>query len=245
MKVSDAIQFRTVARAELSQGVRAQMFQLLCEHFTNVSAEQFSRDLAEKQMAMLLEREGELVGFSTLRAFTTQCDAEEVNVIYSGDTIVTPSAWGSTALPRAWVAGVEELKATLPARRCFWLLLTSGFRTYRFLPVFWREFFPRFDVVTPPVARRLLDRAAEELFGSQFDAANGIVRFQQPQKLRDDLQQVPAGRESDPHVAFFLSRNPGYGDGDELVTITEIAPENLTAAGRRIVRANANRGIHS
>ena len=65
MKVSDAIQFRTVARAELSQGVRAQMFQLLCVHFSNVSAEQFSRDLAEKQMAMLLEREGELVGFST------------------------------------------------------------------------------------------------------------------------------------------------------------------------------------
>ena len=245
MKVSDAIQFRTVARAELSQGVRAQMFQLLCEHFTNVSAEQFSRDLAEKQMAMLLEREGELVGFSTLRAFTTKCDGEEVNVIYSGDTIVMPSAWGSTALPRAWVAGVEELKATLPPRRCFWLLLTSGFRTYRFLPVFWREFFPRFDAVTPPVAQRLLDRAAHELFGSQFNVANGIVRFQQPQKLRHDLQQVPTGRESDPHVAFFLARNPGFVDGDELVTITEIAPENLTAAGRRMVRANANRGIHS
>jgi hypothetical protein len=245
MKVADAIQFRVVPRAELSQACRARMFELLCEHFTNVSVEQFSRDLAEKQMAMLLEREGELVGFSTLRAFTTRCDREEVNVIYSGDTIVTPSAWGSTALPRAWVAGVEELKATLPARRCFWLLLTSGFRTYRFLPVFWREFFPRFDAVTPPVAQHLLDQVARELFGSQFDAANGLVRFQQPQKLRGDLQQIPVGRESDPHVAFFLSRNPGFVDGDELVTITEISAENLTAAGRRIVRSNANRCVHS
>ncbi|HUS34521.1 MAG TPA: hypothetical protein VM680_04135 [Verrucomicrobiae bacterium] len=245
MKVADAIQFRIVARGELSQALRAQMFQLLCGHFTNVSAEQFSRDLAEKQMAIRLERAGELVGFSTLRAFTTQCGGEEVNLIYSGDTIVTPSAWGSMALPRAWVAGVEELKATLPPRRCFWLLLTSGFRTYRFLPVFWREFFPRFDAVTPADAQQRLDQFANELFGPQFDAANGIVRFQQPQMLRNDLQQIPAGRESDPHVAFFLSRNPGFVHGDELVTITEISDENLTAAGKRIVRANANRCIHS
>jgi hypothetical protein len=244
MKVADAIQFRTVARAELSPAVRASMFRLLGEHFTNVTLEQFSRDLAEKQMAMLLERDGELVGFSTLRAFTTRCDGEEVNVIYSGDTIVTPSAWGSTALPRAWVAGVEELKATLPPRRCFWMLLTSGFRTYRFLPVFWREFFPRFDAVTPADAQRRLNAFAEELFGSQFDATAGIVRFQQPQKLRHDLQQIPPGRESDPHVAFFLSRNPGFADGDELVTLTEITDQNLTRAGRRIVRANANGSVH-
>jgi hypothetical protein len=245
MKVADTILFRVVPRTALSQPSRAEMFRLLCEHFSNVSVEQFSRDLAEKQVAMLLERESELVGFSTLRAFTMQCEGEEVNVIYSGDTIVTPSAWGSTALPRAWVAGVEELKAALPPRRCFWLLLTSGFRTYRFLPVFWREFFPRFDAATPADSQLRLNRFAEQLFGSQFDATKGIVRFQQPQKLREDLQQIPAGRESDPHVAFFLGRNPGFVDGDELATITEISAENLTAAGRRIVRANANRIIHS
>jgi hypothetical protein len=38
----------------------------------------------------------------------------------------------------------------------------------------------------------------------------------------------------DPHVAFFLNRNPGWRRGDELVCLTEIAFENLTPAGRRM-----------
>jgi len=218
--------------------MRAEMFRLFSEHFNDVSLEQFNHDLGEKQLALLLERDERLVGFSTLKAFTTRIDGEVANVIYSGDTIVTPDAWGSISLPRAWVAGVNELKLTLPPGRCFWLLLTSGFRTYRFLPVFWREFFPRFDVITPSLAQRRLELFAGQLFGAQFDANKGIVRFAQPQKLRDDLKTIPVGRESDPHIAFFISRNPGFAHGDELVAITEIADENLTKAGRRIVRAN-------
>ena len=138
----------------------------MAQHFDGVTPEQFARDLAEKNLALLLERQETLVGFSTLLAYATTMEKESVNVIYSGDTIVTPAAWGTTALPRAWVAGVEALRATLPPGRCFWLLLTSGFRTYRFLPVFWREFFPRFDAVTPPDKQLLLNQLAQERFGA-------------------------------------------------------------------------------
>src|SRR5439155_22407121 len=140
------------------------MLALLAEHFTGVTPEQFARDLAEKNLALLLRRGETLVGFSTLLAYTATFDGRPLNVIYSGDTIVTPDAWGTTALPRAWVAGVEALRAALPPGRCFWLLLTSGFRTYRFLPVFWRDFFPRFDAPTPPEPQRLLNQLARERF---------------------------------------------------------------------------------
>jgi len=210
------------------------MFQLLTRHFEGVTPEQFSRDLAEKNLALLLEREEVVVGFSTLLAYTTTFEGESVNVIYSGDTIVAPEAWGSTALPRAWVAGVDALRAQLPPGRCFWLLLTSGFRTYRFLPVFWREFFPRCDAIAPPATRRLLNQLARKRFGPQFDASTGIVRFQRSQRLRAGLEKIPRSREQDPHVSFFLSRNPGHANGDELVCLTELRLENLTAAGRRI-----------
>jgi hypothetical protein len=183
----------------------------------------------------LLQREETLVGFSTLLAYSTSFEGQSVNVIYSGDTIVAPEAWGSTALPRAWVAGVEALRATLPAGRCFWLLLTSGFRTYRFLPVFWREFFPRFDAPTPPATQRLLDQLAGDRFGAQFDARAGVVRFTRPQRLRAGLEHVPAGRANDPHVAFFITLNPGHANGDEFVCLTELCPGNLTVAGRRMM----------
>lgn len=237
MKATTGVSFRLVRRSDLLPADKAEMFQLLSQHFDGVTAGQFARDLAEKNLALLLERDERLVGFSTLLAYTMQFEGAAVNVIYSGDTIVTPEAWGTTALPRAWVAGVEALRAELPAGKCFWLLLTSGFRTYRFLPVFWREFFPRFDVATPENLERLQHQLARERFGNQYDAKSGIVRFTQPQRLRAGLKEVPAGREEDPHISFFLSRNPSNANGDELVCLTELCPENLTAAGRRMMIA--------
>jgi len=240
MSGSTPIQFDLVSRANLSPSQEEEMFLLLNRHFAGVSPEQFARDLAEKNLALRLRRGEELVGFSTLLAYSTSVAGEALNVIYSGDTIVTPGAWGSSALPRAWVAGVESLRATLPPGRCFWLLLTSGFRTYRFLPVFWREFHPCFSAPTPPDKQRLLAQLARERFGAQFEVATGVVRFDHPQRLRSRLTEIPAGRACDPHIDFFHKRNPGYPNGDELVRLTEINPENLTRAGRRMMKPEAN-----
>lgn len=235
MNARTGVHFQLVPRADLTALQRESMFELLAHHFEGVTREQFARDLAEKNLALLLQRDDRLVGFSTQLAYSTEFEGESVNVIYSGDTIVAPEAWGTTALPRAWVAGVNALRATLPPGRCFWLLLTSGFRTYRFLPVFWREFFPRFDQTTPPETERLLQQLAGERFGAQFDSTAGVVRFTNPQRLCAGLEHVPAGREQDPHTLFFLARNPGYTTGDELVCLTELCQENLTAAGRRMM----------
>jgi hypothetical protein len=211
------------------------MFELLTRHFEGVTRSQFERDLAEKNWAILLTRDTRLVGFSTLLAYETSLDQSPVSVVYSGDTIVAPEAWGTMALPQAWIAAVNQLRAHLPRGPYYWLLLTSGFRTYRFLPLFWREFYPRFDGPTPPALRRLLDHLAQERFGAQYEPRSGIVRFTQPQRLRAGLNEIPPGRTTNPHVAFFAARNPGHAQGDELACLTELSPENLTAAGRRMV----------
>ena len=230
----------TLRRADLSAEQRNGMFALLAQHFDGVTRAQFEQDLAEKNWVILLTRGERLVGFSTLLAYEAVFDGQTVSVIYSGDTIVAPEAWGTTALSRAWIACVRQLREHYPRGKYYWLLLTSGFRTYRFLPVFWREFYPRFDVATPMNQKRLLDQLADGRFGEQYGSEQGIVRFKQPQKLRSGLDMVPAGRSTDPHVAFFLKQNPSHVLGDELVCLTELADENLTPAGRRMIQIRTN-----
>lgn len=224
-----------LARATLSSAQREEMFALFDRHFAGVTRAQFETDLAAKDWVIAIRRRDELVGFTSLRVTTTHFDGEPITAIYSGDTIVAPEAWGTPALARAWIAGVNRLRAAAPERRCFWLLLTSGFRTYRFLPVFWREFYPRHDGDTPREMNRLLTQLASEGYGSAYDSEAGLVRFTHPQRLRGPLALVPDGRDHNPHIAFFLRRNPGHAAGDELVCITEISEENLTAAGRRMI----------
>ncbi len=225
------------SRESLSPAQRDEMFALLATHFEGVTRERFERDLAEKNWVVEIRRDGRLLGFSTLLVREARCEGRVITAVYSGDTIVVPEAWGSTALARSWIAAVNEIRASLPARPCYWLLLTSGFRTYRFLPVFWREFYPSHAAPTPPDTRRLLAELARAQYGSRFDEAAGLVRFAEPQQLRGRLGGVPPGREMDAHVAFFLSRNPGHMRGDELVCLTEISEMNLTPAGRRMIRS--------
>src|SRR5262249_21158286 len=156
------------------------------------------------------EEAGRLRGFSTLLVYPARHAGEDLAVVYSGDTIVERAAWGSPALARSWIGAVCALRALYPGRRLFWLLLTSGFRTYRFLSVFWRDFHPRFDAEAPPLVRARLGALARERFGARYGAAEGVVRFAAPQTLRAGLAEVPVARRSDPHVAFFLSANPGW-----------------------------------
>lgn len=230
-----AMASRVVPRASLRDGEREAMFGLLARHFAGVTREGFAADLAAKNWVILLERAGEPVGFSTLVVYETKFAHEPVSVVYSGDTIVIPEAWGSSALPRAWIAAVNDLRREFPRGRYFWLLLTSGFRTYRFLPVFWREFWPRTGGTFPPDLQALRDQLARERFGAQYDDRAGVVRFARPQRLRGELASVPAARTDDPHIAFFLRANPRHADGDELVCLTELTADNLTPAGRRMV----------
>lgn len=212
---------------------------LLERHFEGVDASTFDSDLAGKTHAVLLEDPtARLRGFTTFHIGPARVDGSPLTVVYSGDTIVAPDAWGSTVLPRAWIRAVYHLRSALPPGELYWLLLTSGFRTYRFLSVFWRRFHPRFDGPTPARQRRLLDALSRERFGDRYDAEAGVVRFPRPQVLRPELIDVPEGRQLDPDVRFFLERNPGFIHGDELVSLTSLEPENLTAAGRRMLRSS-------
>ena len=224
-----------IQRSDLRPEDREEMFALLSRHFDGVKRRQFDHDLDEKNWVIQLRWQNRLVGFSTLLATASIFDGVSLTVIYSGDTIVAPEAWGTPALARQWIATVNCIRGEFPGRRCYWLLLASGFRTYRFLPVFWKEFFPRFDVATPLFQQRLIRHLARERYGNLFDETAWIVRFSQPQRLREHLSEVPSGRAQDPHVGFFLLQNPGHSRGDELVCLTEIDESNLTRAGRRMV----------
>lgn len=224
-------------RESLTVAQRDEMYALLATHFDGVTRERFEHDLTEKNWVVEIRRSGRLVGFSTMLVHELRHSGSAITAVYSGDTIVAPEAWGSTALARSWIAAVNEIRAGFPTRPCYWLLLTSGFRTYRFLPVFWREFFPRHDTPTPPDTQRLLSELTRAQYGASYDAAAGLVRFGQPQRLRGQLGLVPPGRDADAHVAFFLARNPGHANGDELACLTEISEANLTLAGQRMIRA--------
>lgn len=221
---------------KLSQQQCEAMYHLLTRHFENVIREVFLQDLYCKNWVLLIEeRESDaLKAFSTLQFQLFTFAGEQNCVVYSGDTISDPSVWSNTLLPRAWIAAVNTLHRNYAHLKLYWLLISSGFRTYRFLPTFWNEFYPRYDLPTPAHAQDLLHYLGDLYYKDNYQPVTGLVRFVQPQVLRGDLITVPEERQTNPHIQFFLDQNPGYSQGDELVCLTEICYKNLTKAGQRM-----------
>lgn len=229
---------RIVPVVALTRVAVEEMLRLFRAHFQVLNPDAFLRDLGRKQFVIqILDGGDRLQGFSTITSFRTTFQGGAVGVIYSGDTIINPECWGTSVLPKAWLQAVTEMAAALP-RPLYWLLLSSGYKTYRMLPVFFRRFHPRFDEDTPEEVRGLIHHLAHLLAGTQYDAGKGIIRFANgATPLRPGVAEPEERRLKDPHTAFFLERNPGHLWGDELVCLAEVADENLTRGGRRIVRA--------
>ncbi len=222
---------------QLSRGDKDRMYALLAEYFTNVTRARFEQDLAEKEWVVVLTDpvRDQIQGFSTLMKLQTVFDGQPVVAFFSGDTIVDKNFWGETELPRLWSRHVFGLCSRIRDARVYWLLICSGYKTYRFLSVFYREFYPTYRYATSPSMKRLLDVLALQKFQSEYDPQRGVVRFAHATPLRSGVAEITNQRLRDPHVDFFVAANPGYPEGDELACLTELTLSNLTPAGRRMV----------
>ena len=220
-------------REELSAADRDEMFALLSSFFTGTDRDVFERDLAEKHWVVLLrDPHGRVDGFSTLM----RLDIDDVTVFFSGDTVVARHRWGTYDLPRFWAKHVFSVAATLAPRESYWFLISSGYRTYRYLPVFFREFYPTYERTTPDGVRSLIDRIARAKFNGSYDAVAGVVRLATPAPLRAGISDPEERLDRDPHVRFFVEANPNHSAGDELACLVRVSPENVTPAGRRMIR---------
>ena len=232
--MSGSLAGRTLATCDLSAAQIDEMFALFARSYAEVTPESFQRDLRAKNWVTLLSdcEAGRLRGFSTLHIYTTTFKQRELSVVFSGDTVLERAYRGNYDLPRIWIHSVLDLCATLP-RPLYWLLISSGFRTYRYLPFFYRTFFPRYDDATPPATQALMDFLAATRFGNQYDARQGVVRFAAgATPLAAGEGEITGDELADPNIAFFVARNPGHGRGDELVCLAEIDPANFTDLGR-------------
>jgi hypothetical protein len=227
---------RLLYRGTLSATQRAELYVLFREQYERTTPESFARDLNGWQWLLVLRDSWRsLQGFLPLALYESQPGERRVSVLLSGDLVLRPDAWQAPELAREFLSNVLALSAGM-VQPTYWLLAASGFRSYRFLPSFARDFWPRYDRATPHEAQTLLDHLARERFTAAYDPARGVARFGLgPLPRHAALVELESARRQDPHSAYFAQRNPGHADGDRLVCVTPILPDNFTPPARRLL----------
>jgi hypothetical protein len=150
--------------------------------------------------------------------------------------VVDRSCWGEQELGKAWCRYVAALYAEEPESRLFWFLISKGFRTYLYLPLFFHDFYPCRTEPTPGFEQRVLDTVALAKFPDDYRSQTGLIQFAHSQgQLKPDIAAAPERRLKHPHVQFFLERNPDYWRGTELACLAEISPLNMKLFAGRIM----------
>ena len=231
---------RLVSVADVTNSERDQMFSLMEACYEGMERSVFEDDLREKQWVILLEDPIHHVvcGFSTQTLLEADVEGHPTRALFSGDTIVAPEYWARNPLAQVWGQFALSLIDADRPTPLYWFLITKGYKTYRFLPVFFDEFYPRHDRPTPEWARCVIDALGRHKYPTGYDREAGIVRAGDSGcRLRSGVAGITERRLQDPHVRFFAEQNPNHTLGDELCCFAPLTRENFTTAAYRVIGA--------
>jgi hypothetical protein len=212
------------------------MYRLMADHYEDVVRSDFERDLTEKQWVIVTSspRQG-ILGFTTLMLLRAQCENEPVLALYCGDTVLDADIWGAGGWARAWGRLAARIAYETQPKPLYLLLLTATHRTYRFLPTFLKEYYPRPDAPTPPIYQNRIEALVHQKFPDEYDAVRGIVRTRRPLSVRQKRVEMATMGMDDVFAKFFAKKNPGYLQGDYLVCIADLSPTNRTRLGQKFL----------
>lgn len=239
--MTEATIHRIDACSALSPAERERMYALFSDVYEGSNFKAFERDLGDKHWVVrIFDAQGALVGFTTVRLQPDHWQGRDLLFVFSGDTVMARQARGSMALAGCFAHVLQRAVEQAAGASVWWVLLSKGHRTYRYLPLYFHRWHPRAGQDALPLELALLDRFCGERYGTAWKAERGLVVFEgSKDRLNDAEAAIPEGKLADPAIRFFLERNPGFRNGDELACLAEVCETNMKPRSRSVLRATA------
>jgi hypothetical protein len=225
-----------IGRQAIDACLTNRLYELFARFYAHPDRAAFERDQDEKDWVLLLsDADGVVQGFTTLKLYELEVLRRRIRAVFSGNTIIDRQFWGEQELVASWCRFIAGLRHEDLATPLYWFLICSGYRTYLYLPLFFHDFYPRYDRPTPAFERALIDTLGRMKFREEY--RDGVVHVAMPREcLTPELAVPRPSKLNNPHVRFFLEQNPGYLDGDELVCVTEFSLENTKRLAHAMAR---------
>lgn len=237
-----SIHCRIVSVPELASGDRREMYALFERYYCACSYDRFCADLAEKTHVILLREPHAIAGFSTLLRRRLPAVAPGT-FLFSGDTVLRDDLWGGQALQRAFFGFIAGTRLARPFEPLYWMLISKGFKTYLMLSRNFAMSLPRRGRTPGAAERQVYEGFYRWKFGEAFQPASGRILFPAPRgAVRAGVAEPDARARADPDVAYFLERNPGYAQGEELACMARVRLADLALqAAKYFFRRSARR----
>lgn len=240
MRDRPTLRARIVPTAQLGAPVREAMWQLFERYYHDVAQARFYDDLSRKRDVVLLSdpRDGSVQGFCTLQVYPGQAAGKPYVAVFTGDTVIDLAYHGQTkALHRAFFRYLVGEKVRNRRVCVFWYLVSKGYKTYltltRNVPVHW----PRHGSATPDFERAVLDDLGRRFFADAWQPDQGVLRHPESQgRLKEHVAPIGEAELAVDEIRYFVERNPGYANGDELCCLGRVNRTLLVHFGTKVAR---------
>lgn len=207
---------------EYSEAEISAMYLLMDEFYDNTDEAVFRRDFFDKDYCLALYLEdGSLVGFTTQKVLELDVEGKKVNGMFSGDTIIHKDYWGDIELFKVWARFWFDFAEKY--EEFYWFLICKGYKTYRIMPLFWKEFYPNYRMETPEYEQKIINAYASYLYPDEYNPKTGVIEYKSVKdKLKNGVANVGEREMKNKDIAFFCKANPNYADGNDIACIAKI-----------------------
>ncbi len=216
----------------LTPETRTTMWTLMESYYAEVTQKQFEKDLNQKDDVILLKDSGDdsLQGFTTVQVYEESYQGKEFVAVYSGDTIIADGYWGQQALHRAFYRYLLQVKLRNLSKPVYWYLISKGYKTYLLLTRNVPNYYPSHKHRTPGFEAGILEQLSVGKFGEAYKKDQGVLHFDTCLgRLKRGVASVDTELLAHDDIRFFVEKNPGHVDGDELCCLGKLDAKLFTS----------------
>jgi hypothetical protein len=207
------------------------MWSVFAKYYDSIDEQAFRKDLAAKTYIILIvEKSSKTIkGFSTVQIMDHLINRKKCQIIYSGDTVIEKEYWGTKDLQTTFSKLLFLTKLKKPLTPTYWFLISKGYKTYLLLAKNIKVHWPNVEKETPTYENQLLNDLCKNKFTDSWRPELGVLKFKNCLgKLKGEVAPVTDLELKEPLINFFVSKNPGHIDGDELCCLGNINLETIT-----------------
>lgn len=215
---------------------KTNMYSLMSKYYENLTYKKFREDFENKEDVILLMDSENIYGFTTIEHIPMTIEGREIIGIFSGNTIVDQTYPIGLELQQGFCKYISRL-IEIEKREVYWFLICKGYKTYRYMSIYFEEYYPSMKRNTPVYEQAIIDGYAILKYGQNYNSSTGIISntgFND--YLKEGVAPINEKVKKNPVNIFFEMKNPKHSTGDELVCLARFSKENLKRAFFRVIR---------
>jgi hypothetical protein len=211
---------------QLSAQTIDQMWDVYKEYY-HYSAAYFRQRIHKNTHFALFLKHNKIIGFTGLRINKVNIDGKKTSLFYLGQTVIHHNYRGKKLLRRMGIKLAKAFCLDFLLRRGYLWCDAISYKSYMAIAKGMCEFYPTFRNQTPQFEDAIIQFVGKKFYGDSFCSKSGTVSKKQ-NFVSDPSTLITSLELRNPDIQYYAGANPGYIQGNGLITLTPMNWTNIT-----------------